>query len=58
MLGRDSSTSKVFKGPERAGDVKHSLANISKAKELIGYKPLFSFEEGIKITVDWYKKKK
>ena len=54
VLGIDPSASKVNYGPDRAGDVKHSLADISKAHNLIGYKPLFSFEEGIKQTVSWY----
>jgi len=39
---------------ERAGDVKHSHADISKAARLIGYKPLVSFEEGLKRTVDYF----
>src|SRR5436305_1723633 len=42
-------------GPERAGDVKHSLADISKAEKHLGYKPLVHFEEGLKKTVDWYR---
>lgn len=42
-------------GPERTGDVRHSLADISKAKELLGYKPLISVEEGLKKTFQWYK---
>ena len=37
-------------GPPRKGDVKDSLADISKAKELLGYDPLFSVKEGIEIT--------
>lgn len=41
---------------ERAGDVKDSLANISLAKELIGYDPKFSIDDGMKITIDWFKK--
>lgn len=41
-------------GPERAGDVKHSLADISKAKELIGYQPAVSVSEGLQLTFDWY----
>jgi UDP-glucose 4-epimerase len=40
---------------ERKGDVKHSLADISLAKKLIGYKPIISFEQGIKKTIVWYK---
>lgn len=57
LLGVDPSTSQVINGPDRAGDVKHSLADISKANNLIGYKPLYSFEEGIKQTIEWYKGK-
>lgn len=41
-------------GPERAGDVKHSLADISKAQKLLGYQPVISVEEGLKKTFDWY----
>ena len=37
-------------GPDRQGDVKDSLADISKAKKLMGYKPLFSVAEGLKVT--------
>lgn len=43
-------------GPERKGDVKHSLANITKAEELIGYKPQFSVMDGLKLAIEWYKK--
>jgi nucleoside-diphosphate-sugar epimerase len=42
-------------GPERAGDVKHSLADITLAEKHLGYKPLVSFEEGLRRTVEWYK---
>ncbi len=41
-------------GPERAGDVKHSQADISLAKELLGYEPKFDFEHGIAKYIDWY----
>jgi len=43
-------------GPERAGDVKHSLADISKAEAGLGYKTLVDFEEGLRRTVEWYRK--
>ena len=43
-------------GPDRAGDIKHSNADISKAKSLLGYAPKYSFEDGIKLAIDWYKK--
>ena len=49
-----SSLDPVF-GPERPGDVKHSLADISKAKNLLGYSPSVSVQEGLKTTFDWYK---
>ena len=41
-------------GPERAGDIKHSNADISKAKEYLGYNPEWSFERGIKAAIQWY----
>ncbi|WP_416326311.1 SDR family oxidoreductase [[Eubacterium] hominis] len=43
-------------GPNRNGDIKHSNASINKAKELLGYDPEYSFEKGIKIAINWYKK--
>jgi UDP-glucose 4-epimerase len=43
-------------GPERGGDIKHSLADISKAEAGLGYKPKVHFEEGLARTVDWYRK--
>jgi UDP-glucose 4-epimerase len=42
-------------GPERAGDIKHSLADISKAARHFGYAPKVNFEEGLRRTVDWYR---
>jgi UDP-N-acetylglucosamine 4-epimerase len=42
-------------GPDRAGDVKHSLADISKAKTLLGYVPSLSVEQGLEETFKWYK---
>lgn len=42
-------------GPERAGDIKHSNADISKAKELLGYDPDWSFAQGIEAAIAWYK---
>src|SRR5581483_3439205 len=40
---------------ERAGDVKHSLADISKAEKYLGYRPLVHFQEGLQKTVEWYR---
>jgi len=42
-------------GPERKGDVKHSLADISKAKNLLGYDPVVTVGDGLKKIVAWYK---
>jgi len=39
----------------RAGDVKHSLADISLAKEVIGYEPKIYFDEGLKLAIGWYR---
>src|SRR5579859_4207786 len=40
---------------ERGGDIKHSLADISKAEAALGYKPTVDFEEGLRGTVEWYR---
>lgn len=42
-------------GPERPGDIKHSNADIAKAKKLLGYEPEWSFERGIEEAINWYK---
>ncbi len=44
----------VIHGPDRMGDIRHSLASIEKAKEKLGYNPKFSIEEGIRESVRWY----
>ena len=44
--------------PERQGDIKHSKANIEKAKKELGYEPTIQFSEGLQKTVEWYKNKK
>ena len=41
--------------PPRPGDIKHSLADVSLAKKVIGYEPTVSFDEGIRRAIDWYK---
>jgi UDP-N-acetylglucosamine/UDP-N-acetylgalactosamine 4-epimerase len=43
-------------GPERTGDVKHSLADISKAKNYLGYRPAVNVKQGLKIAFEWYRK--
>lgn len=42
-------------GPDRKGDIKHSNADISKAGRLLGYDPDYSFQDGIKLAIEWYK---
>ena len=42
-------------GPPRKGDVRDSNADISKARELLGYDPEYDFEKGITLAIDWYK---
>lgn len=42
-------------GPDRPGDIKHSNADISKARKLLGYDPDYDFEKGIALAIDWYK---
>ncbi len=42
-------------GPDRAGDIKHSNADISKARKMLGYDPDYSFDDGIVLAIDWYK---
>ena len=51
-LGRDVEP--VF-GPERPGDVRHSLADISKARRILGYSPDYSFAQGLAEAIEWYR---
>ncbi|MFY7666059.1 SDR family oxidoreductase [Flavobacterium sp.] len=44
----------VIHGPNRAGDIPHSLASIDKAKQLLNYNPKYSLQQGLEIAVDWY----
>lgn len=43
-------------GPNRLGDIPHSLASIEKAQRLLGYNPQFSMRQGLEIACDWYAK--
>jgi UDP-glucose 4-epimerase len=45
---------KPLYGPERVGDVKHSLANIERARKELGYEPKADFQQGLEKTVAWY----
>ena len=40
--------------PERAGDVKHSLADLTRSRQILGYEPIIDFEKGLRPTVQWY----
>jgi UDP-N-acetylglucosamine 4-epimerase len=51
-LGKDIEP--IF-GSDRKGDIKHSNANVSKAREMLGYDPSWSFERGIDAAIEWYK---
>jgi len=44
----------IIYGPERLGDVPHSLASIDKAKKLLGYNPEYSVKEGLRKAIEWY----
>lgn len=52
-LGRDDLT--PIHAPERAGDVKHSLADLRRAKEILGYEPIVDFATGLDATMQWYR---
>lgn len=51
-LGREIEP--IF-GPDRPGDVRHSLADIGKARRLLGYSPDYSFDQGLVEAIEWYK---
>jgi len=53
LLGKENI--KPTYAPPRPGDIKYSLADVTRAKEIIGYEPLVTFEEGIAKAIDWYK---
>lgn len=55
MKAEAGSSLQPVHGPERKGDVKHSLADISKAETLLGYKADVNVEDGLKQTFQWYK---
>jgi nucleoside-diphosphate-sugar epimerase len=41
--------------PARAGDVRHSLADLTRARDLLGYQPIVSIQDGLRSTLDWYR---
>ena len=54
ILGREDLV--AVHNPDRAGDVKHSLADLTLAKKLLGYAPVVGFEAGLAATTAWYKR--
>jgi UDP-N-acetylglucosamine 4-epimerase len=57
LLGRfkpEVKKAKPFYGPNRKGDIEHSLASIEKAKKLLGYNPLFDLQKGLENAIRWY----
>ncbi|MCC5945181.1 MAG: SDR family oxidoreductase [Bernardetiaceae bacterium] len=57
LLGKydaDIAHIKAKHGDPRQGDIKHSLASVEKAKQLLGYNPKHNFEQGLRETVDWF----
>jgi nucleoside-diphosphate-sugar epimerase len=52
LLGKNVPSRHVA---ERAGDVKHSLADITLAREIIGFEPIVNFADGLQLAIDWYK---
>ena len=50
----DKKIEPIF-GPNRKGDIKHSNADISKAKKMLGYEPSWSFKRGIYEAIEWYR---
>jgi len=51
IIGTDISPSH---GPDKIGDIKHSLADISKAREILSYEPEIDFDKGLEKTVEWF----
>ncbi|MCF2136564.1 MAG: SDR family NAD(P)-dependent oxidoreductase [Candidatus Thorarchaeota archaeon] len=47
---------KIRHGPPRVGDVRKSLGSIKHAKSILGYSPKVSFDKGLQMTIDWYRK--
>ncbi len=56
IIQKSGSQITAVHGPDRAGDIKDSLADISRAQKLLGYTPEVSIEDGLNGTIEWYKK--
>ena len=55
LRGLTGYSGPIEHGPDRAGDVKHALADVTLAEQCFGYRPLVSFEHGLAKTVEWYR---
>jgi nucleoside-diphosphate-sugar epimerase len=55
IVGLTKTKSKIIYEKQREGDVIHSLADITKAKKIIGFKPKFDIRSGLKNTIEWFK---
>jgi len=55
LQGLTSYSGSPIYAADRGGDIKHSLADISAAEKHLGYKPKVNFEDGLRLTVDWYR---
>jgi nucleoside-diphosphate-sugar epimerase len=51
-LGREA---RAEHKPPRPGDIRHSLADVTLARRLLGYRPTVDFETGLRLTLDWYR---
>jgi nucleoside-diphosphate-sugar epimerase len=54
FIGSNLKEAQAAHGSARAGDIPYSLADITKARELLGYEPVVGFEEGLRRTITWY----
>lgn len=55
LQGLTGYSGSAIYGAERGGDIKHSLADISLAGRHLGYQPKVDFEQGLRLTVEWYR---
>lgn len=55
IIAKSNKSIDITFGPERPGDIRDSLADISKAKDLLGYNPDITMEDGLGLTLDWFK---
>jgi UDP-glucose 4-epimerase len=58
MNSISGQTKKAIYEPGRVGDVRHSVASIERAREVLGYRPLVPLREGLRKTLDWYAERK